>query len=164
MGAKPEAARAVLRHFGPYDALAPMPLLALQLACGFAMPFVNLASMAADTALPKLTRGALPRLYRWRLSKMHFLYSNSLVPRDFKGVYTQWLASSVVLGHLLKRSIRGWLARAPSETPRRRPVETSSGEDRRWSLRGGRRPAPPEDASASERHVRGAARATPGPG
>lgn len=112
VGAKPEVAHDVLRHFGTYDALAPMPLLALQLTCGFAMPFVNAASLALDTLFPKVTRTALPRLYRWRLSKMHFLYDNSLVASDLKGVYTQWLASTAVLGHVLARGIRARLPAA----------------------------------------------------
>jgi len=109
VGAKPEVAEAVLSQFSPYDALAPMPLLGLEIACGFVMPLVNLCSLAADALVPKVTRGALPRMYRWRLSKMHFLYQNSLTPKDFEGVYTQWLASSVVLGHVVKRGLRSLL-------------------------------------------------------
>lgn len=114
VGAKPEVAETVLDHFGTYDALAPMPLLALQIACGFGMPLVNLCSLAADSLFPELTRAALPRLYRWRLSKMHFLYGNSLTLRDFEGVYTQWLASSAILAHVLTRGLRGSSPATPS--------------------------------------------------
>jgi len=113
VGAKPEAAAAVLDHFDTYDAVAPMPLRALQIGCGFAMPMVNLGSMAADALLPRLTRRALPRGYQWRLSKMYFLYDNSLTPADFKGVATQWLASSMVLGHTLREGLQSLLPGAP---------------------------------------------------
>lgn len=109
VGAKPEAAEAVLSQFGTYDALAPMPLLGLEIVCGFTMPFVNLASLTADSLVPKVTKRELPRMYRWRLSKKHFLYDNSLTANDFKGVYTQWVASSVVLGHLVKQKVRSSL-------------------------------------------------------
>ena len=110
VGAKPETAEAVLRHFEPFDALAPMPLVALEVACGFAMPLVNLASLAADRLLPTRARAALPRGYRWRLSKMHFLYENSLTAHDFRGVVDQWTAASMVAGHLLTRGLKARLA------------------------------------------------------
>jgi len=106
VGAKPETADAVISKFGAYDALAPMPLLALQIACGFAMPLVNAGSLALDSLFPRFTKRALPRLYRWRLSKMHFLYENSLTLDDFGSVLTQWAASSFVLGHVLWRGIK----------------------------------------------------------
>ena len=137
VGAKPEAAEAVLGKFDAFDALAPMPLLGLELAAGFAMPFVNAASLVADKVAPKLTKAALPRLYRWRLSKMHFLYDNSLTVDDFGGVLTQWAASSMVLGHVVARGIRGRL--------RGREENMSEVEDLRVRV-GSRRKAPEMEA------------------
>ena len=48
--------------------------------------------------------------YRWRLSKMHFLYENSLTAHDFRGVVDQWTAASVVVGHLMARGLKARLA------------------------------------------------------
>lgn len=103
VGAKPETAKAVLDAFGPFDALAPMPLVAIEVACGFAMPVVNTASLVADKVLPR--RKALPGMYKWRLSKRYFLYQNSLTGEDLKRVPTQWLACALVSGHLLRRAV-----------------------------------------------------------
>ncbi len=113
VGANPAAAEAVIGKFGTFDALAPMPLLALQIACGFAMPFVNFGSLAVDSLFPKLTRRALPKLYRWRLSKMHFLYHNSLTLDDFKGAPAQWAAAFFVMLHALGRGLK---SSAPQES------------------------------------------------
>ncbi|MBV1860087.1 MAG: hypothetical protein KUG77_16865 [Nannocystaceae bacterium] len=109
VGANPAAAQEVISKFDPFDALTPMPLLGLQIACGFAMPFVNALSLTVDTLLPKSTTRALPRLYRWRLSKLHFLYHNSLTADDFGVVPTQWAASAMVLGHVLRTGVRSKL-------------------------------------------------------
>ncbi|MCR9161578.1 MAG: flavin-containing monooxygenase [Nannocystaceae bacterium] len=131
VGANPAAAEAVLSRFGPYDALAPMPLLAIEIAAGFVMPVVNATSLVADTLAPRLTRRALPRLYRWRLSKKHFLYRNSLTLDDLARVPAQWAAASMVLWRVIKRGVAATLGRAGrstqvASTPRPEPARVAS--------------------------------------
>jgi len=106
VGAKPEAAAAVIDRFGTWDALPPMPLLAIEIVFGFVMPFVNAFSLVVGSIFPRTGRRALPWLYKWRMSKMHFLYDNSLTWRDFKTVPTQWLAALLVLVHVVTRGVQ----------------------------------------------------------
>ncbi|WP_299551110.1 NAD(P)/FAD-dependent oxidoreductase [uncultured Tateyamaria sp.] len=106
VGAKPDAAENVLSKFGPFDALTPMPLLALQLLCGIVMPFINGSSWLVNLLMPRKNMGrALPRLYKWRMSKMYFMYHNSLTLKDFTTVFTQWLAVMLIIGYLITKSI-----------------------------------------------------------
>ena len=92
---------AVLSKFGAFDALTPNPLLAMQLFCGVVMPVVNLFSWLMNALIPQRIFGqALPWLYKWRMSKMHFMYHNSLTLADFKTVFSQWLAVALIIGHL----------------------------------------------------------------
>jgi len=107
VGAKPIVVDAVLSKFKPFDALTPLPLLLVQILCALVMPFVNLFAWLAKLLLPqKFTMsGGLPRLYKWRMSKSHFLYHNSLTAGDFKLIFTQWLAVILIIGNLLFGSI-----------------------------------------------------------
>jgi dimethylaniline monooxygenase (N-oxide forming) len=101
IGAKPDSVEAVLSKFGAFDALTPNPLLAMQLLCGVVMPVVNLFSWLMNVLIPQRIFGrALPWLYKWRMSKMHFMYHNSLTLADFKTVFSQWLAVALIIGHL----------------------------------------------------------------
>lgn len=102
VGAKPETVEPVLAQFGTYDALTPMPLLAIQMVCGIVMPFVNFGAWVAGALIPdSVARSALPKWYKWRMSKMHFLYHNSLTLSDFRMVPTQWLAVLLIAGHVI---------------------------------------------------------------
>lgn len=106
VGGKPAAAEAVLSKFGPFDALVPMPLLALQILCSLLMPFVNGFAWAVNLLTPKkFIDRALPRLYQWRTSKANFMYHNSLTISDFKVVFTQWLAVVLIIGYLVYKGI-----------------------------------------------------------
>ncbi len=106
VGAKPDTAEAVLSKFGPFDALVPMPLLALQILCGVVMPFINAFAWLSNSLFPKkFMKRALPIAYQWRTSKANFLYHNSLTAGDFKLVLTQWLAVILITGHLLSRVV-----------------------------------------------------------
>lgn len=105
VGANPEAAAAVLKQFKTFDGVAPMPLVAIQILCGLLMPALNAASWVLDSIFPKLMRGALPKLYKWRVSKANFLYHNSLTVSDFKAVPMQWIAALIVTLHLMTRGL-----------------------------------------------------------
>ena len=98
VGAKPETTEAVLTNFKPFDSLAPMPLLALQIVCTLFMPFVNAFALITNTLFPRRVGQGLPRFYKWRSSKINFLYHNSLTAYDFKIVFTQWLATVMIIG------------------------------------------------------------------
>lgn len=118
VGAKPDTVDAVLKKFGPFDALPPMPLLVLQLLCSIFLPFVNLFAYVVNAVLPSKKEHGLPRLYQWRSSKAHFMYKNSLTASDFKIVFTQWLATVFVIGHLGIKALK-------SIVPKLRNAETS---------------------------------------
>ena len=98
VGAKPEAADAVLKHFKPFDSLAPMPMLAIQLIFSVVMPFVNAFAFVSNAIFPRRKGDGLPRFYKWRSSKLNFMYHNSLTAYDFKIVLSQWLAVVIIVG------------------------------------------------------------------
>lgn len=106
IGAKPESANFILSKFGTFDALAPMPLLAIEIACSLLMPFVNIFAWIMNVLLPRKWFGSgLPRTYQWRTSKAHFLYQNSLTAVDFQMILTQWLSAIIIVGYLLFRRV-----------------------------------------------------------
>eukprot|EP00549_Striatella_unipunctata_P019370 CAMPEP_0118677412 /NCGR_PEP_ID=MMETSP0800-20121206/2614_1 /TAXON_ID=210618 ORGANISM="Striatella unipunctata, Strain CCMP2910" /NCGR_SAMPLE_ID=MMETSP0800 /ASSEMBLY_ACC=CAM_ASM_000638 /LENGTH=367 /DNA_ID=CAMNT_0006573085 /DNA_START=54 /DNA_END=1157 /DNA_ORIENTATION=- len=112
VGANQAAASAVLDKFGPWDSLAPMPLLAIQMGFSFSMPFVNFFSFCINKMTsPQQSRQSassrsLPFFYRWRLSMLHFLYQNSLSLDDFKVVPVQWMAATIVIGYKVTESLK----------------------------------------------------------
>uniref|UniRef100_A0A7S2MNJ3 Flavin-containing monooxygenase n=1 Tax=Helicotheca tamesis TaxID=374047 RepID=A0A7S2MNJ3_9STRA len=118
VGADQTAARVILDKFGPWDALAPIPMLFAQLAMAFIMPFVNFVFFCTHATASSVAvkeehggssegqkRRALPWLYKWRLSKAHFLYYNSLTLEDFQWVLLQWIASSLIICYLLAKGM-----------------------------------------------------------
>ena len=87
VGCNIAACQNVLDRFGTHDVLAPQPLLTIELIFTIIMPFINILSYCMDRIYTMLLcllscyktypRHHLPMLYRWRMSKGHFLYTNS---------------------------------------------------------------------------------------
>eukprot|EP00797_Seminavis_robusta_P034606 Sro834_g208680.2 (333) ;mRNA; r:17394-18392 len=76
VGAKPEATKAVLDKFGPLDAMAPGPLLSMQILFTFLMPFINLFSFIFGPVINVGKKTELPRGYQFTMSKFCFMYTN----------------------------------------------------------------------------------------
>jgi hypothetical protein len=114
VGAKPNAAKAVLEKFGTWDGLPPQPLLFVQVLCTFVMSVLNFVSFcitwfSVRVVGQKCKEGkdrALPRLYKWRMSKAHFLYHNSLTLDDFKSVLLQWEVASLLTCYMLVDGVK----------------------------------------------------------
>lgn len=101
-GAKPATCDAVLNKFGPFDALAPMPFLAIELFFTFVMPFVNAIAYCLNPLIDLGKGRGLPWGYRWRMSKFHFMYSHLrlLDLDDLKCAAGQLIAGVLVIQHL----------------------------------------------------------------
>lgn len=102
VGAKPEVTKQVLSKFGAFDSLAPFPVLVLELICAFCMPCINFISyLLGDILMGE----SLPVGYKWRISKGHILYRNSLTLSDFLVVPMQWIASLLIVLHLIQSHV-----------------------------------------------------------
>ncbi|KAL7562626.1 hypothetical protein ACA910_002527 [Epithemia clementina (nom. ined.)] len=112
-GANPQACDAVLSKFGPYDSLAPMPLLAVQLIGSLSTPVFNLLSFGLNQVMDWGKTKSLPRAYKWRMSQMHFMYSEFRVLgwEDVKiALVGQWIATSCIVQHLVWSSLMEMLS------------------------------------------------------
>ena len=94
----------VLNKFGPYDALAPMPFLFIEVIFSFLMPFVNAFSFLWNAILDLGKQTTLPRGYKWRMSKSYFLYSElrMIGLEDIKFAIGQVIAASMIFQHMIR--------------------------------------------------------------
>jgi len=102
-GVNMEACDSVVNKFGPFDALAPMPFLAIEVLFTFLMPFMNAFSYCFGWIIDIGKKGTLPRGYRWRMSKFHFMYSNIGVLdfEDLKFAGGQFIAGVLVFLYMV---------------------------------------------------------------
>lgn len=103
-GANPEACDCVLNKFGTFDGLGPMPLLLVEIACTFATPFLNLFNSLFGGLCDLGKNQALPRWYKWRMSKGFFLYSNQKL-FDISVASRQFVAGIAMTLHLVSSSL-----------------------------------------------------------
>jgi len=99
IGAKPEMCEAILNKFGTFDAVAPMPLAAVQVILTFFMPVLNFCSFVFELFFEKQRKG-IPAGYKFRSSKMNFMSGNCLRLKDFGApVLAQWIAAAAMILH-----------------------------------------------------------------
>ena len=104
VGAKPDTCKAVLDKFGTFDALAPMPLVAVEVLLSFVTPFLNFVSFLFACVFER-RRGTkvgsgLPFASKFRMSKVHPMSGNDPRLGDFGShVLAQWIAALAIIAH-----------------------------------------------------------------
>ena len=108
-GANLAAHDAVLNKFGPYDALAPMPFLGIELVVTLTMPLANLLSYCLNGLIHvgRSKTAGLPRFYRWRMSMGYMMYNELPAWQwdDFLFVGGQVVAAGLIVQHLITSPI-----------------------------------------------------------